>query len=746
METRNGPNDSDVSGAQLVGRFVLLLLCVFLFLALCPVLSFHRDEVEMVRGGLPLDPLFRKNLFGTLGVTVAWGLLLTFGLAVYPALLFLFIAALRRSFWRTGVIRAEWAYYVSFPLFCFGVAMLLGIWPKMLPELTTLLNLHDMPGGVVGLSLCGEKGLLTYLLNDTGSGILAGLFICVSLLIVWYYDWRGAFGEKLERMMEGGDITAPPREEPSFPPPQNTTVSRPAEEQLEIPFPTNVPPGDLPVPEDCSASNFQLPPLSLLEEDRNRSVSGADAQEIEENKRRLQYTLDQFNVPAHVRDVVSGPQVTMYKIQTEPGLRLNSLTRLEREFTAQLEVKSLVIQAPIPGESMVGIQIPNRHCAKVSVRSLMEDETWRNAREDIPLLLGRNILGKSLLLDLAKAPHLLVAGTTNSGKSVCMNLLIMSLLFRFRPDQLRLIMVDPKFVEFAPYANLPHLLMPVINSAEQVSLALRWAIQEMNHRLSLFQRVLAKNLKEYNSHPAGQNSSVLDDAGTPLPDRMPYIVIFIDELADLMLNAKKEIDPCISNLAAKSRATGIHLVLATQRPDVKVITGTIKANFPSRIALKCATQTDSMTVLGTKGAEVLLGNGDLLLMAPAVSNVQERMQGGWVSTEEIKHVVAYLASQARQELRDLQAVKVDDGTEGGNASHGAGGNDLDDPEEQLIQEAIDIILRDKQPSISYIQRRLNIGYNRAAGIMEELEERGVVGPMPSSGKRKILIQSKEELM
>jgi S-DNA-T family DNA segregation ATPase FtsK/SpoIIIE len=371
---------------------------------------------------------------------------------------------------------------------------------------------------------------------------------------------------------------------------------------------------------------------------------------------------------------------------------------------------------------------------------LLEDSSWIKSKDVLPLLLGKNIAGKTIIIDLTKAPHLLIAGATGAGKSVCMNIIIMSMLYKYSPDQLKLIMVDPKQVEFAAYQKLPHLLTPVIFDTEKVALALKWAVREMERRLKILQKAGSRDLLSFNERSIEKGHPVLlDDEGQPIPDRMPFIVIIIDELADIMATAKVDVETSLARLAAKARATGIHVIIATQRPDVKVITGTIKSNFPVRIAFRVASATDSMTILGGKGAESLLGKGDMLYKPSGIG--LERIQGAMAQDEERNRVVEYIAQQLPQSFEENMFTVVED-TEGQGGGHDGGGDSDDFGEEgDLYERAKHIVLSEKKTSISYLQRRLGVGYNKAATLMEQLEDNGIVSaPDPSNrGNREILV-------
>ncbi len=509
----------------------------------------------------------------------------------------------------------------------------------------------------------------------------------------------------------------PPKTEPTV----AATVIKPRE---EVP-----PPAPL-----SSLEGYHLPPVDLLDIVETTEKTEASAKEIKLNEELLQQELNSFNIEAQVVTSVPGPQVTLIKIAMKPGVKVDKISGLEGNIMMALKATSLRILTPIPGENLVGVEVPNKILKPVSVRSLLEDPAWRTSKCDLPLLLGKNIAGKTIIIDLAKAPHLLIAGATGAGKSVCMNIIIMSMLYKYSPDQLKLIMVDPKQVEFAAYQKLPHLLTPVIFDTEKVALALKWAVREMERRLKILQKAGSRDLLSFNARPIEKGHPVLlDDEGQPIPDRMPFIVVIIDELADIMATAKVDVETSLARLAAKARATGIHVIIATQRPDVKVITGTIKSNFPVRIAFRVASATDSMTILGGKGAEALLGKGDMLYKSGGIG--LERIQGAMAQDEERNRVVEYIAQQMPQTFEENMFTVVEDGDGDDGDDDGGGGNEGD-----LYERAKHIVLSEKKTSISYLQRRLGVGYNKAATLMEELEDNGIVGPDPgNSGKREILV-------
>ena len=495
--------------------------------------------------------------------------------------------------------------------------------------------------------------------------------------------------------------------------------------------------------------DFILPLVSMLAQGKN--VIGESTEAIELAKSKIQQTLEDFSIAGRVTGQVSGPRVTRYEITLDPGINVKKVEQIQDNIRMALAATSIRVLAPIPGRPVVGIEVSNSNPEAVFMRSVMESDEWKYSKAEIPIALGKNVSGKPVILDLAKAPHMLVAGATGTGKSVCSNSLIISLLFRFRPDELRLIMVDPKIVEFDAYKKLPHLLTPIINDSAKVPIALRWAANEMDRRYHILASAKVKKLSEFNNRPRSGEPEY-DENGNLIPDKMPLLVIILDELADLMMTeAKKDVETNITRIAQKGRAAGIHIIVATQRPSTNIITGVIKANLPTRLCFQVRSLVDSRVVLDTPGAEKLLGMGDMLVMTSSSMEI-ERVQGAWVKDDDIQNVVKFVSDQAPQKFNDTVLADTEDNDE-----------EIDedlariDPEDRadiaplvqkhlrpgdddIMRRALEVVILDRKASTSYLQRRLKIGYNRAAELVDQMEERGIVGPPSGSGnKRDILI-------
>ena len=491
----------------------------------------------------------------------------------------------------------------------------------------------------------------------------------------------------------------------------------------------------------ASDPNWKSPGLNLLE----KKQSPADAGDVKHNAEIIKETLGEFSIDVEMEGANIGPKVTQYTLRPPSGVKLTRITALETNLALNLAASSLRIEAPIPGLRAVGIEVPNRKPADVRLRGVLESTQWETAHDPLSFAIGRDISGESVIGQLNKMPHLLIAGQTGSGKSVMINALLSSLLYRNSPSEMKLILVDPKQVEMAPYEDIPHLLTPVISEPEKTISALKWAVNEMERRYKLMREHKVRDIKSYNAmiQNGRKKIAVQDEEGTEQQvedGAMPYIVIVIDELADLMMVAARDVEALVVRLAQKARAVGIHLVLATQRPSVDVITGLIKANIPARIAFTVASQVDSRTILDQIGAEKLLGQGDMLLKTAEMPKPR-RIQGAWVMDEEVGKITDYLRMQSAPQYNDevvSQPVQL----------NGKGGVVMDFDHEggdDMYKDALRVVVESGKASTSLLQRRLRIGYARAARIIEEMEDQGVIGPADGSRPRDVLISSMDDL-
>ena len=508
-----------------------------------------------------------------------------------------------------------------------------------------------------------------------------------------------------------------------------------------------------------SGRAFELPSVDLLDASYGGRIR-VDPAVLRENAKRLTEKLESYGVKGRVDEIHPGPVVTMYEFEPKSGTKISKIAGLENDLALALAAQKVRIVAPIPGKARVGIELPNEDRQTVYLREILEDERWEKHKGALPIALGKDIAGKPVYGDLAKMPHLLVAGATGAGKSVGLNVMLVSLLFKKTPDEVKFLMIDPKVVELAVFDGIPHMLLPVVTDMKKAALALKWAVDEMERRYQLFADAGARNISTYNRRvdkvlsgelpieklmpsKAGKVRGV-DENGNEVchdatdgeapsklvPEKLPYVVVVVDEFADLMMVAAKDVEACIARLAQKARAAGIHVILATQRPSVDVITGMIKANFPARMAFKVSQREDSKTILGRVGAQNLLGRGDMLMIPPGSSDLK-RVHSAFISEEEVAEICDALRAQGKP-IYDENILKPreDEGVPGGSS---------DDP---LYDKAVAIVAQAQYCSISHLQRQLSIGYNKAAKLVEKMEKEGVVGPASrkAGGRREVLVQ------
>jgi len=489
--------------------------------------------------------------------------------------------------------------------------------------------------------------------------------------------------------------------------------------------------------------NWEAPSVELLE----KKQSPADAGDVQQNAQIIKDTLSEFNIDVDMEGANIGPKVTQYTLKPPSGVKLTRITALETNIALNLAAQTLRIEAPIPGQRAVGIEVPNRRAADVRLYGILTSKQWKNGHEPLSFAIGKDISGDAVIGELNKMPHLLIAGQTGSGKSVMINTLLTSLLYRNSPAEMKLILVDPKQVEMAPYEDIPHLLTPVITEPEKTISALKWAVNEMERRYKLLADEKLRDIKSYNERlQSGRKKVEIEDSEGNMQQHeegaMPYIVIVIDELADLMMVAARDVEALIVRLAQKARAVGIHLVLATQRPSVDVITGLIKANVPARIAFTVASQVDSRTILDQVGAEKLLGQGDMLILTPSMSK-PKRIQGAWVMDEEVGKITDHLRMQSAPQYNDeIVSQPVQLNGKGGVVMDFA----TDTSGDQTYQEALRIVIDSGKASASLLQRRLGIGYAKAARYIDTMEDQGIVGGASGNSKpRDVLIRDISEL-
>jgi S-DNA-T family DNA segregation ATPase FtsK/SpoIIIE len=545
------------------------------------------------------------------------------------------------------------------------------------------------------------------------------------------------------------------RAAPSLAPQAEEDLDHEEDDDEEIPVARTRKKAEPRAPLRKSPGKFDLPPISVLTAPRASDRQPLGKSELDSNSRALEGVLGDFGVRGEIVKAKPGPVVTLYELEPAPGIKSSRVIGLADDIARSMSALSARV-AVVPGRNAIGIELPNAHREKVYLRELLSVKDGNESVAKLPLCLGKNIGGESIIVDLARMPHLLIAGTTGSGKSVAINTMILSLVYRLRPDQCRLIMVDPKMLELSVYDGIPHLLTPVVTDPKKAVVALKWAVREMEERYKKMSKLGVRNIDGYNARLVEARSKgeeltrtvhtgfdkesgkAIYEAEKLELEPLPFIVIIVDEMADLMMVAGKDIEGAVQRLAQMARAAGLHVILATQRPSVDVITGTIKANFPTRISFQVTSKIDSRTILGEMGAEQLLGQGDMLYMAGG--GRISRVHGPFVSDEEVEKVVRHLKSQGQPEY--LEAVTAEEPTDEDGAvfdATGMGGDGGGD----LFSQAVAIVKRDRKASTSYIQRRLQIGYNRAASLMERMELEGIVGQANHAGKREILIEEED---
>ncbi len=474
-----------------------------------------------------------------------------------------------------------------------------------------------------------------------------------------------------------------------------------------------------------TGKGFQIPSINFLEEPEFQ-IGSADDENLRMQSQLLEKKLEDFGVHGRVVEVAPGPVITTFEYEPAPGVKINKIVNLTDDLALAMRAISIRIVAPIPGKAVIGIEVPNTNRQMVKFKEVIASSAFEKSKSRLTLCLGKDIVGNPVVAELDKMPHLLIAGATGAGKSVALNAMICSLLYKARPDEVKIILVDPKRIELSSYDGIPHLITPVVTDPKKATNALFWAVREMEKRYELFSEMTARNIKQYNNKVAKAQKPADKEA----PKTLPYIVIVIDELADLMMLASRDVEVGLTRLAQMARAAGIHLILATQRPSVDVLTGIIKANFPTRLTFQVSSRTDSRTIIDTNGAENLLGNGDMLFLPPGTAKLQ-RIHGAYISEGELTQVLAFLRSQEKpeydEEVTETSAIQSTESD--------------DDDYDERYDDAVALVTEAGQASISMIQRHLRIGYNRAARIIEKMEKEGIVGPSDGAKPRDVLVSS-----
>ncbi|MGB9641985.1 MAG: DNA translocase FtsK [Candidatus Ratteibacteria bacterium] len=709
--------------------FGIILLGVAIFLFLC-LITYSPDDpcFQFCQLGYPIKDI-PANFGGKFGANISAVSFFIFGWVAYLCIVTVFLYAWSKSWKRERFTALEG---ISCVLFIF---VLTGLIESIRKGFGTSGSSVFPQAGITGLLI--GNGVISYFGDKGGFFLLAitsaGLFIASSRIFYSpFEDIVSAFSnlwqpgssfvmkssvkqkarrvqtvkvpDKVEKVMVETQTQRTTIPEPNEPPATEIITVQPQEKSV------------LKKQATVKSGTYQLPSLSLLKaakhpEKETEKDLRVYAQVIEE-------TLSDFGIEGEVVNFTQGPRVTLYEVQPAPGIPLVKITKLADNIAMSLKASPIRMVAPIPGKSTIGIEVPNREISIVCLREILESKEFQNSPSKLTVAIGKNILGKPVISDLKIMPHLLIAGATGSGKTVCLNSLITSILYKASPDEVKLLMIDPKMVELVIYNDIPHLILPVITDIKKAVTSLKWLIKEMDRRYHIFAQAKVRNIEAYNQQ---------------LEEKLPYIVVVVDELADLMLIARNEIENSIIRLTALSRAAGIHLILATQRPSVNVITGIIKANLPCRIAFQVSSKFDSQTILDSKGAEKLLGRGDLLFIPPGRSH-PIRAQGGFVSDEELESLTDFLKSQGTPEYKMEILEHQPESQEGAIVPGSSVGSDDD----ELYTRAVRIVLETRIASISMLQRRLEIGFNRAARLIERMEAEGIVGPYREGKPRVIL--------
>lgn len=746
---KNRPSPSEVSekkSLRIHPEAKGLLLLLFSFILLLCLMSFHA-----------LDK--KTNWLGTLGHTLAWSSFYSFGILVYPILAFTGWVG-----WRLlvrGKIENLKAKIFYFSLLIFSLSLLMNVlaeWGMPVPgalkhkifteKITLSLPYphkqirHNLGGAPVYYLY---KDLPTFnlhnMLSDTGIFILFSLITLTSSLLLTEFN-LAQFVKKTASSLSSKKESLPPISIESLEQP----LSQPATKEQVLRIRTHAE-QENPLLEKIGKrqtaldaqrvyngdfSSYQIPPAALLTAAK-KIDQPLLKKELKRQAEILEETLLSFGIEAQVGDINCGPTITSFEILPAVGVKVQKITALENDIALKLQAKSIRIIAPIPGKAAVGIEIPSLYPQEVSFKEMLMNYQQSSRKLLIPILLGKTVSGENVFSDLAKMPHCLIAGATGSGKSVCINTLVMSIVMNARPDEIKLLMVDPKKVELTPYATLPHMIAPVITEAHGAYAALNFLVKEMQTRYDILKQLGLRNISAFNSRSV--NKELEASLSIPIPEKMYAIVAIIDEFADLMMASSSDLETPIARIAQMARAVGIHLILATQRPSREVITGLIKANFPTRIAFKVASRINSQIILDDNGAESLLGNGDMLFLPPGTSHLL-RAQGAYISDEDINRVISFICNQAPPNylISSFDKMSLEERSDQEGFAQ----------KDELYEQARQVVIETNTASTTFLQRKLKIGYARAASLMDELETRGIISPQEGSRPRQVLVKEKHD--
>ena len=707
---------------EIVGIF-----CFFLVIfTLISLLSFSPNDPS-INNAKATGPI--HNLFGHVGAHVSGILIGLFGLGAFWIPLLLLLTSIH--FFGDHPTQAKISTLIGGILLVVTTGSLLAARQNAY----VLFGSEFSAGGLAGIPL---KSFLIKYTNFTGALIILiliwiiGFILATGFSLIAFslrcWDWVSAitdhvmtvylkWKERRERSKKFAKID------------RNTTRKKAKKIKIKASTAKPIKPVAAPKQEEFkfmkTGKGFQLPSINFLEEPEFR-IGSADDENLRMQSQLLEKKLEDFGVQGRVVEVAPGPVITTFEYEPAPGVKINKIVNLTDDLALAMRATSIRIVAPIPGKAVIGIEVPNTDRQMVRFKEVIGSSAFEKSKSKLSLCLGKDIVGNPVVAELEKMPHLLIAGATGTGKSVALNAMICSLLYKSKPDEVKIIMVDPKRIELSSYDGIPHLITPVVTNPKKATNALFWAVREMERRYELLSEIGARNIKQYNNKVAKAQKP----ADKELPENLPYIVIVIDELADLMMVGSRDVEVALTRLAQMARAAGIHLILATQRPSVDVLTGIIKANFPTRLTFQVSSRTDSRTIIDTVGAENLLGSGDMLFLPPGTAKLQ-RIHGAYISETELSQITAFLRHQEKPDY-DEEVIEV-------SAIEPAESDD--DDYDERYDDAVALITKTGQASISMIQRHLRIGYNRAARIIEKMEKEGIVGPSDGAKPRDVLVTS-----